>query len=112
MAQAGFIETRVDQLQDTLRGWGDDIEVAQKDFEKRRKRLEKDAQKRIQQLRKDVRASRYVKRAEAFRKDVRKQVDDRVTELLGGLQIASQADVKKLERRITALQKRVRELEG
>ena len=111
MADAGFIETNVDRLQDTLRGWTDDIELAQKDFEKRRKRFEKDAEKRVNQFRKDVERNEYVKRAMSLRKEVRKQVDERVVELLGSFQIASQADVKKLERKVAALTRRVKELE-
>jgi hypothetical protein len=106
-----FFEDGVDRVQEAFRTIGDDFERAQKDFEKRRKRFERDTQKRIQKFRKELGKNDYVKRAEVLRDDVRKQVEGGFDNLLDTFQIASQAEVRKLDRKLNQISKKLEALE-
>ncbi len=106
-----FFEDGVDRVQEAFRTIGDDLERAQKDFEKRRKRFEKDTQKRIKRFRKDLGNNDYVKRAEGLRDDVRKQVEGGLDNLLDTFQIASRAEVRKLDRKLNQISKKLEALE-
>lgn len=110
----------------------------QKDAEKRRKNLEKRAEKEVKRLqtefkktplfkrarkqakqlearaegiREDIEASDAYQRAESFRKDAEKVIEEQVETLFDNLRIASSNDVATLERKISRLNKKVRELE-
>ncbi len=52
-----------------------------------------------------------MKRAEAFRKDAETLFEEQLEGLLGVLHLASASEVTKLERKVNALNRRIRELE-
>jgi hypothetical protein len=53
-----------------------------------------------------------VKRLETIRKDATKQFEQRVTGVLNRLQIASTADLDRIDRKISAINKQVKEMGG
>ena len=71
---------------------------------KRAKKLQKN-------LEKDLEKSALVKRARKLRKDASKQVESRIDDVLGTFQIATSSDVKKLERKLGQINKKLKELE-
>ncbi len=121
-------------LQDLEKDW----KKFQKDAEKRRKELEKRAEKEVKRLqtefkksplfkraqkrakqfearaeevREDIESTRAYQRVEGIRKDAEKAFDEQVENLFDTLRIASSTDVASLERKISRLNKKVRELE-
>jgi polyhydroxyalkanoate synthesis regulator phasin len=52
-----------------------------------------------------------VKRADAVRKDVTKQVETRVDSLLGLMQVASRSDVQRINKKLTTLNRRLKAIE-
>jgi len=111
MAEQGFVEESYDRVQTAFRSWGDELEKFQKQMDKRRKKFERDAQRRVKQVRSEFRKNPLVKRAEGIREDAEKQIENRFDDVLGFFQIATRADVQKLDRRLAKLTKRLKELE-
>ena len=73
--------------------------------------MEKDTQKRVKRFRTELKKSSLVKRAESFQKDATRQIENAFESVLGGMQIATRADVAKIDRKLNALSKKLRELE-
>lgn len=71
----------------------------------------KRAQKARKEVERDLAASEWVQRGLEFRREAGEQFDQRVDAVLGSFQIARAADVRKLERKISRLNKKLRELE-
>ena len=111
MAEANFVEESIDRVQEAFRKVEDEVEKFQKRFGKRRKRVEKDARQRINKLRADFRRNSLVKRAESFQKDATKQVEQGIESVLASLQIASQGDVKKLDRKLGQISRKLNAME-
>jgi hypothetical protein len=111
MAEANFIEEGMDRIEDAFRSIERDFRRMQKRADRRRKLIEKQAEKRVKQFQSDIRKNPVVKRAGDLRQDAVKTVEEQVNSLLSNLRIASQADVRKLERKVAQLNKKVRELE-
>ena len=98
--QANFFDESIDRVQS-------EFEKVQKGFEKRRKRVEKETEKQIKRLRK----APVVKRVESIRDDAQKQFETNVDNFMKLLPVASNAQVKRLERKITTLSRKVTALE-
>jgi len=111
MAQATLVEAGIDRVQEVLRNAEGEFEKLQKRFDKRRKQLEKDAEKRIKHFRSEFRKNTIVKRAETFQKDAVRQLEERVDQFLSRLQIASQGDIKKLDKKLGQISKKLSALE-
>jgi hypothetical protein len=88
-------------------------EKFQKELERdlRKNAYVKRAKKFQESLEKDIEKSAFVKRARKLRKDASKQVEARVDDILGTFQIATSSDVKKLERKLGQINKKLKELE-
>lgn len=97
------------------------FETGRKDIEKRiasqRKGLEKrfetqrkQIEKRTQKLRSELEKNPAVKRLETLRKDAAKQFEQGVTGVLNRLQIASTSDLQKIDRKISLINKQVKEM--
>jgi hypothetical protein len=76
-------------------------------FYTRRKRLEKEAEKQVKRFERTP----LGKRLASLREDARKQIERNVENLVGLLPIASSAEVKRLERKVTTLTRKVNALE-
>ena len=129
--QTSIIEDGFDRIQEAVESVNEEIQSMQKRFTKQRSSFEKDARKRVQKLRRELRKSDFVKRAEKFQKNVEKDVrksdafknaqkfqrsanqriENTVDGVLGALQIASRSDVKKLDRKLGQINRKLKELE-
>ena len=106
------ISTALDEFSDEFQARADAL---QSRGEKLRKDGQKRFEKRLEQVRKELRRQPVVKRAEKIRADLEQRVErnvdaasDRVLSTLG---VASSSEVKKLERKIAQLNKKLRTLE-
>jgi len=105
--RANFIDEGIDRVQEAWSSVEDELGKIQKTFEKRRKRFEKETEKRIKSFEK----SDIGKRLVSFRDDARKQIESNVENILGLFPVASSAEVKRLERKISTLTRKVNALE-
>jgi hypothetical protein len=122
---AGSLTHELQRVQRELRARrkkiGKRLETGRKDIEKRfatqrkdlGKRLEtqrKQIEKRTQKLRHELEKSPAIKRLDAIRKDAAKQLEQGVSDVLSALQIASRSDLQRVDRKISALSKQVKEM--
>ncbi len=120
-----FVEQGVDRVQEAVRSLDKEFQRIQKQFrtrtrslEKRldtqRKAFEKRAQKQIRGAQKQLRGLRkapVLKRAEELGNDAARQLESGVETVLGAFQIASKADLQRVDRKISKLNKRLKEIE-
>jgi len=103
---------QIERIGAELEKWNDDIQARSSKF---RKQSQKRIDKRVKQLQTELRKIPAVKRVEEFRTDlgkrVEKRVDAGVDSLYSNLKIARLDEVKKLERKIAQLNKKLRDLE-
>ena len=115
-AQTSFVAESIDRVQEAIQSVGDGVERIQGQFDDRRKEFEAQTQKRVKKLSrklgKDLRKQPLWQRADSFRRDATKQFEQSVHSVLGALQIASSSDMKKLDRKLNAISKRLKEFEG
>jgi hypothetical protein len=97
------------------------LETGRKDIEKRfaaqRKELEKrfgaqrkQIEKRTQKLRSELEKYPALKRLETIRKDANKQFEQGVSGVLHRLQIASKSDLERIDRKISLINKQMKEM--
>jgi hypothetical protein len=109
--QSNFVAESIDRVQEAFQSVGDEVGRLQGEMDDRRKKFESDAQKSVKKLRKELRSQPFWKRADSFRRDATKQIEQGIDGLLGTLQIASTSDMKKIDRKLNALGKRLKEIE-
>ena len=120
--QASLVQEGVDRINEALRSIDGEFQRVQKDltsrrasiekrFNKSRKSIEKQSRKEVSRLRSEFRKNRLVKRAESVRKDVSKELESRFDDLLGLFQIASKSDMGRIDRKLNALSRRIKEIE-
>jgi len=119
MAQTqSLVDQGVDRFQDALKSVDKELQRIQREvrsrrrtfersLEARRKNLEKQAQKQIKALREND----LVKRVETLGSDVQEQIGSRVESVLSIFQIASKADIERVDRKIERISKKLKELE-
>ncbi len=83
----------------------------EKEFTSKRKTVEKRTRKELKRIQSELKKNPIVKRADAVRKDVTKQVETRVDTLLARIQIASRSDVQRINKKLTALNRRLKAIE-
>ncbi len=84
-----------------------EFESLQKAVEKRRKQFEKEAQKQVKRLRK----TDLAKRIESLRGDATRQLESNVESALTMFSVASSTELKRLERRVTQLTRKLNAIE-
>lgn len=103
------IQRRVKTQRRTIeRRIGSQRKNLEKSFEKQAKSFEKQAQKQIKEIRKND----LVKRAETLGKDVQTQIESSVESILAIFQIASKADIQRVDRKLNRISKKLKELEA
>ena len=119
MAQnTSVLETGIDQIQSAVRVLDRRFRRLQRQLTTRRRRLgrqvtsrrralERRAQRQISRLRRQ----RLVKRAEALREDVTRQVEQGLSGLFETLPLATKRDVQRIDRRVSQLNRKLRDLE-
>jgi len=121
--QASLVQEGVDRINEAFKSIDGEFQRVQKDLtkrrqtiekrlQKRRKSLEKQSKKEVDRLRAEFRKNPLVKRAESVRKDINKQLESGMDNLLGLFQIPSKSDVGRLERKVNALGRRLKEVES
>jgi uncharacterized coiled-coil protein SlyX len=92
-----------------------DLATRRKKIEKQlnssRKSLEKQTRKQVKQIEKDLRKSDVVKTLEGWRGQVEDLIEETLEGVLGALQVASKSDVKKIDRKLSKLTKRLKDIE-
>ena len=114
-----LVDQGVDRVQDAIKSVDKELQKIQRQvksrrrtlerrLESRRKNLEKQAQKQIKALRK----SDLVKRVETLGSDVQSQIETGLETVLSAFQIASKADIERVDRKLNRISRKLRELEG
>ena len=92
-----------------------DLATRRKKIEKQlntsRKNFEKQTRKQVKRIEKDLRKSDAVKAIESWRGQVESLLEETLEGVLGALQVASKSDVKKIDRKLTKLTKRLKDIE-
>ncbi len=111
----GNIEDEVERVQKRIRIRRRKLEKrvvdGRRDFEKRVESGRKDFEKRTRKLRTEVRKNPTFKRLDGIRKDATKRYEEGVETLLNTLQVASKSDVQRIDRKISQLSKKLKEME-
>ncbi len=107
MAQASFIDEGIDQVKEAWSNVGGEFDKLQKNLEKRRKRFEKETEKRVKRFERSPIGKRLV----SFREETQKQIESNVENVLGMIPLASSSEVKRLERKVATLTRKVNALE-
>lgn len=102
------IDEEIQRVQKELASRRKDIE---RQFSRGRKSFEKQTRKQVRQIQKDIRKNSWIRRAEELRDEATRQFEDALEGVLGTLQIASKTDVRKLDRKLGKLGKRLKEIE-
>lgn len=109
--QANIFEEGFENVQERFRDAGDELKKFQKRAEKNRRDVSKRAQKRAEKVQKQLLDIPVIKKAEDLRTDFVKQVEANVDEFISRIPLASANEIKKLERKVNALTRKVRALE-
>jgi ribosomal protein L16 Arg81 hydroxylase len=120
--QAGIVQESVDRVREAFGSIEDEAQRVQKRVQKelktRRRDLEKqlnsnrkDFEKRTRKVRTEIRKNATFKRLESLRKDVTKQLEGGVENVLGSFSIASKTDVQRIDRKLSQLNKKLKEME-
>jgi hypothetical protein len=115
--------TSIAERFDTARGRIDEeVQRVQKQIQARRKQLErqltssrksieKQTRKQVKQLRGELSRSSVVQQLERIREDAGRQLEGALETMLGVLQIASKGDVQRIDRKLSKLNKKLKEME-
>ena len=109
--QESFVEESIDRVQSAMRSVEDEFEKIQRNIQDRRKNFEKQTRKQVKRLRSEFRKNPLVKRAEEIRTDAVNQIESSVDSLLDWLPVASRADLRKIDRKLNQLTKKLKTLE-
>ena len=120
MAQTeSLVDQGVDRVQDALKNADKEfqriqrrVKTQRRTLERRldsqRKSIEKQAQKQIKAIRKND----LVKRVETFGSDVQNQLESSLESVLSVFQIASKADIERVDRKLNRISKKLRDFEA
>jgi hypothetical protein len=101
--RATFFDEGIDRVQEAWSSVEDEFDKLQKNFEKRRKRIEKETEKQVKKFEKTT----FGKRVVSLRDDTQKQIESNIESLLGLFPVASSTQVKRLERKVATLTRKV-----
>ncbi|NNL65528.1 MAG: hypothetical protein HKP30_04740 [Myxococcales bacterium] len=124
MAQANptFVDESRERIQQARTRVDGEIRRAQKELKQRRKSLEKQieknrksfekrARKQADQIRKDLEKNSDYKQLTRLRNDAEERIEGVVETLFGTLGVATRSDVKKIDRKLSKITKRLKEME-
>jgi hypothetical protein len=114
--QASIVQDSVDRGREAVSSLESDFDKVQKRAEKQfraqRKSLEKRAEKQVSRLRSEFKKNPLVKRAQTAVDDASKQIEKNVDSLLEALNVASQRDLQRVDRKLNKINKKLRDLEN
>ncbi len=120
--QESLVQEGVDRLNDALHTIDHEFQRVQKELNTRRRSVEKqfnstrkDVEKRtrkeLNRLQSELKKSPLVKRAKSLQKDLTKEVEASVDSFLARMRVASKADVARIDRKLTTLNRHLKEME-
>ena len=130
MSENTVLDEGVARVREAFDSIDDEVAKIRKDLKRRRVKLAKqlsrrrgelgkslrssrrDFEKRTRQLRRRVEKNPAVKRFEAARRDTRERFEQGVADLLGSLQIASKSDLQRIDRKLSQLGRKLKEIEA
>ena len=107
----GLLHEGLDHLESTVRELEKDWKRVQEKADRRLRQLERRAEHEFRRLEHGLRGHPLVQRAEEFASQGRRRLAEELERLLSGVGMASQADLARLERKLNALQRKLRTLE-
>ena len=122
MAQATRVQEGVEQLRTAVRRFDRQFRRLQREVASRRRRLEKElatrrkatwkrALRELSRFQRELQRQPLVKRADALRVDATSRIQAGVAGVLDALPIASKREIERIDRRVTALGRKLRDLE-
>ena len=92
------------------------LQSRRKTFEKQRsasgrRDIEKQTRKQVKRLQAELKKSPLIKRAQSLRGEATSQIDGAVERVLGALQIATRNDLDRIDRKLTVLARKLKDLE-
>ncbi len=121
--QASFVQEGVDRVNEAFRTLDGEFDRIQKRIQSRRKSIEKQlttgrrdlekrTRKQVKRLRTELRKNPVLKRAESMRADATKQIESGVESVLSAFQIASKSDLTRIDRKISQLTRKLKEMDS
>jgi vacuolar-type H+-ATPase subunit E/Vma4 len=99
-----------DRFNDALRGLDDQLQELRERFDERRDTLRTSIRKQAQRIETQLRKSALYRRAEEVGKDLQEQVEQARSQLYDVVGIASKAEVDKINRKLSAISKKLNDL--
>jgi len=91
------------------------LQTRRKSFEKQlasgRRDIERQTRKQVKRLQTELRKSPLIKRAQNLRGEATEQIDSAVERVLGALQIATKNDLDRIDRKLTVLTRKLKDLD-
>ncbi len=109
--QATLVKNGVDRFQSAFRSIDQEVQRLQKQLRTRRRSIEKRTQKQVDRVLGEIRKNSFAKRARALRVDAVRQIENSVGNVLGVLSIASKNDIHRIDRKLTQLNRKLRDIE-
>ena len=83
----------------------------EKEFSSRRKSFEKETRKQVKQFRTEIEKNSLVKELQRLQGEVTKQLESTLEALLARFRVASQMDLKRIDRKLTKINQRLKNIE-
>ena len=120
--QTSFVNEGMDRVTSVFRTIDGELRRVQKQLQTRRKSFEKQlssgrrdierqTRKQVKRLQTELRKSPLIKRAQNLRGEATEQIDSAVDRVLGALQIATKNDLDRIDRKLTVLTRKLKELD-
>ncbi len=120
--QVSLVQEGIDRLNDAFQSIDGEFQRVQKElnsrresvekqFNSKRKDVEKRARKELNRFQSELKKSPFVKRAKSLQKDWTKEVETNVDSFLGLIRVASRADVERIDKKLTTLNRHLRGIE-
>ena len=120
--QVSLVQEGIDRLNDAFQSIDGEFQRVQKElnsrresvekqFNSKRKDVEKLARKELNRFQSELKKSPFVKRAKSLQKDWTKEVETNVDTFLGLIRVASRADVERIDKKLTTLNRQLKEIE-
>lgn len=122
MEQTNFVNESVDRVTSVFRSLDGELRRVQKQLQTRRKSfekqlssgrrdIEKQTRKQLKRLQGELRKNPLIKRAQSLRGEATSQIDSAVERVLGALQIATKNDLDRIDRKLSVLTRKLKELD-
>ena len=109
------VRTAAESLDHRFRRLQKRLDAERKSFEKRiesqRRAIERRTQRELERLLARLRESKLAHRAETLREDAAQRLETGASALLGALQIASKGDLNRIDRKLSQLTRKLKDIE-